>query len=212
MNQKGDSFTCPGYDDGYICHYNSLGEVGNDKTKCVRCLCPAEFLSIEYDTDRNDWVLDLDMKSGYSVDILIAENRCNPDTISPQECSDIELLSSQSKTVQSQHNWGFIFKEGVSYKLETSAKLDGFGVSEAMTFNYETSVSTGAVYTDSQTISSTQKCVAKPMTKVTCRYVAYQGEIVVGYKINWKNHAPTYGTYRGHGWTLRLESDAEDIE
>lgn len=211
MNEKGDSFTCPGYDDGYTCHYNSLGEVGNDKTQCVKCTCPVDFLSIEYEQDRADWVLDLNMASGYSVDILIAENRCNPDTVKPHQCSDIELQSSQSKTVQSQHSWGYIFKAGVTYSASASLKLEGFGVKTSESFTVEQSLSTGAVYTASETISSSQKCVAKPMTKVTCRYVAYEGEIEVEYTINWKNHAPTHGTYRGHGWTLRLETDAEKI-
>ena len=195
---RGDYFTCPGDDDGDWCHSNSLGTVGNDKASTIKCTCPVEFESIEYDTPREDWDLDLDWTSAVVIDELVVTNTCNP---AYTLCSDTTLSSTQSKTVKAEHNWGYVFKAGVSYTPGASASFIGVGDSEPITISAEVPQSNGGSYEIDQTVSSTRtKCVAKPMTKVNCKYFAYKGTIEVGYTIYWKNASPTRGTYRGQEW------------
>ena len=174
-----------------------MGTVGNDEASTIKCKCPVEFESIEYDTPQEDWVLDLDGASGIVMDELSVYNTCNPAFVS---CTDMTLSSTQSTTVKSQHNWGYVFKAGVSYTAGASASFMGFGASESITISAEVSQSNGGFYERDQTVSSTQNCVARPMTRVNCRYTAYKGTIEVGYTIYWKNAAPTRGTYSGEGW------------
>ena len=125
-------------------------------------------------------------------------NTCNPNYVNG--CTDRVGESSRSRTVTNQHNWGKVFRAGVSYTYGVEAAFKGVGASQSVTVNMEKEKSTGGFYETSQTVSSTQKCSAKPMTSVTCQYIAYQGTIEVGYTITWKNAAKTRGTYRGQGW------------
>merc|ERR1712046_57947 len=105
-----------------------------------------------------------------------------------------------------------IFKVAVSYSLEASAELEGFGMKESITFTAEESRSTGGSKTESVTVSSTADCVAAPKTQKTCEYIAYKGTISVGYTVHWTNGATTRGTYHGEGWTHRVDTDTIPIQ
>ena len=96
--------------------------------------------------------------------------------------------------VKSEHNWGTVFKAGVSYTEGASAEFMGFGGSESITVSVSVEQSTGGSYEKDQTVTSTESCIAKPMTRQTCQYIAYKGTIEVGYTIYWKNASPTRGT------------------
>ena len=175
-----------------------MGTVGNDETSTIKCSCPVEFESIEYDTPQADWVLDLDSNSAINMDQMIVTNTCNPAIIS--QCADLSQTSSESVTVKSVHNWGYVFKAGVSYTAGAKAEFMGFGASESITVSAEVSLSNGGSYEKDQTVTATETCIAKPMTRQTCQYIAYKGTIEVGYTIYWKNASPTRGTYKGQGW------------
>jgi len=207
-NASGDYFKCPGYDNGYWCHGNSLGSVGNDEASSITCKCPVEFLSIVYDTPQSDWDLDLD---GTSVQLihLTLENGCDPAVVG--DCPDQSYQWSESKTLTSERNWGNVFKKGVSYTENASASFEGFGVSESITMTAEESWSTGGSKSVSQTVSSTTPCVAPPKTRVNCQYMAYKGTIEIGYTIYWKNAEPSRGTYIGEGWKSDLIVTTEPL-
>ena len=113
--------------------------------------------------------------------------------------------------MKSQHNWGFIFKAGVSYKYGASAKVLGVGLDASVTWNVETSWSTGGFKEIDQAITSTQTCTAAPMTKVDCKYMAYKGRIEMGYTIYWKNASPTRGVYKGEGWKSVMETHVTNL-
>ena len=115
-------------------------------------------------------------------------------------CADTVKSWSDSTTLKSQHNWGHVFKAGVSYTETAKAEFEGFGVDSPVTFSVEESLSTGGFKEIDQTITSTETCTAKPMTRVDCKYMAYKGTIEVGYTIYWKNSTPTRGVYKGEGW------------
>ena len=80
----------------------------------------------------------------------------------------------------------------------------GVGGSESITIKAEASESSGGFYERDQTVTSTQSCVAGPMTRVTCQYVAYKGSINVGYTIHWTDGSTTRGEYKGQGWKSEL--------
>ena len=186
-----------------------MGTVGNDETSTIKCSCPVEFVSIEYDTPQADWVLDLDSSSAVLMDQITVTNTCNPAIVS--QCSDLTQSSTQSTTVKSVHNWGYVFKAGVSYTAGASAEFMGFGASESITVSAEVSQSNGGSYEKDQTVTSTETCIARPMTQETCQYIAYKGTIEVGYTIYWKNASPTRGTYKGQGWKSVLSSTTQQL-
>jgi len=107
---------------------------------------------------------------------------------------------SKTKTVTTEHNWSRVFEQGLSYTAEASAEFEGFGLSESVTMSVTESYSNGGSVTESQTLSSTTPCVASSHTWVICSYLAYRGEIKVGYTIHWKDGSTTRGTYKGQGW------------
>lgn len=148
-------------------------------------------------------MLSLDVNSAVHLHHLTATNPCNPAYVA---CTDVEHQSTESITLKSQHNWGHVFKAGVSYTAGASASFEGLGVNESITMSVEESWSTGGFKETDQTISSTQKCTAKPMTIVDCQYIAYKGSIEIGYTIYWKNSSPTRGVYKGVGWKSVLET------
>jgi len=203
---RGDHYTCPG--DRHWCFWNSLGKVGNDEASTITCKCPVKFLNIYYDTPPSDWDLDMD---GTSVQLhqLSITNDCDPDLVS--DCADQSYQWSESKTLTSEHNWGNVFKAGVSYTEEASASFKGFGVSEWITMTAEESWSTGGSKSVSQTVSSTTPCVAKPMTRVNCQYMAFKGKIEIGFTIEWENSEPSRGTYIGEGWKSDLITTEEPL-
>ena len=187
-----------------------MGRVGNNQASTIKCSCPVDFDRVEYDTPRQDWVLELDSASGIMLDEMTAYNPCDP-TIFGDSCSDVELQSSESTTVKVQHNWGNIIKAGVSYSATASAEFLGMGAKQTFTVSFEYSHTWGGFHEEDQTLSSTKTCIAKPMTSVTCQYVAYKGHIEVGYTIYWKNASPTRGTYKGEGWKMHLSTDTQKI-
>ena len=131
------------------------------------------------------------------VDEVTVYNPCNPAFTS---CGDFSHTSPKSLTVKTEDNWGYIFKAGVSYTAGASASLMGFSASEPITISAEEPQPNGGSYEKDQTLSATQSCVAKPMTRVICNYTAFKGTIEVGYTIHWKNASPSRGTYKGQGW------------
>ena len=136
-------------------------------------------------------------------------NPCNPSYING--CADRVGKSHRKREVINQHNWGTVFRAGVSYTYGVQASFKGVGASQEFTVNMEKEKSTGGSYTTSEEVSSTQICSARPMTSVTCQYIAYEGTIEVGYTITWKNAAKTRGTYRGKGWKSVLTQSVINI-
>ena len=186
-----------------------MGSVGNDEASTIKCSCPVEFESIEYDIPGEDWALDLDSNSAIIMDQMVVTNTCNPAYIA--ECPDLSQTSSESIAVKSQHNWGIVFKEGVSYTAGASAEFMGLGASESITVSVSVEEDTGGFYEQDQTVTSSENCIAKPMTRQTCQYIAYKGTIEVGYTIYWKNASPTRGTYKGQGWKSVLSSTTQQL-
>ena len=106
----------------------------------------------------------------------------------------------KTKTVTTQHTWSRVFEQGLSYTAEASASFEGMGLKESVTLSVKESFTNGGSITESETLSSTRPCVASAHTKVICTYMAYKGEISVGYTIHWKDGSTTKGTYKGEGW------------
>ena len=139
------------------------------------------------------------------VDEVTVYNPCNPAFTS---CRDFSHTPPKSLTVKTEDNWGYVFKAGVSYAAGASASLMGFGASEPITISAEVPQPNGGSYEKDLTLSATQSCVAKPMTRVTCNYKAFKGTIEVGYKVYWKNALAraTRGTYKGQGWKIVMST------
>ena len=106
----------------------------------------------------------------------------------------------KTKTVTTSHNWSKVFEQGLSYTAETSATFQGFGLKEPVTMLEKEFVTNGGSVTRSETLSSSRSCVAGSHTRVICTYMAYRGEINVGYTIHWKDGSTTRGRYEGQGW------------
>ena len=106
--------------------------------------------------------------------------------------------NSKTKTVTTEHNWSRVFEQGLSYSAEASAEFEGIGLKESVTMSVTESYSNGGSVTESETLS--RPCVASSHTKVICTYMAYRGEIKVGYTIHWKDGSTTRGQYKGEGW------------
>ena len=212
----------------------NLGTVGNDEASTIKCTCPVEFDGIEYDTPRSDWVLNFDQTSGVQLNQQVAINNCNPamDTnciliITKQitririsvyihntaysQCTDTSESWTDSLTLSTQHSWGYVFKAGVTYTEGASVEVDGVGAQSSVSFSVEESWSTGGSTTKTQTVTSTELCTAKPMTRVDCQYMAYKGSIEMGYTIYWKNASPTRGVYRGTGWKSVLHATTTNL-
>ena len=208
-DEGGNHFTCNGFNDGYWCYHNSLGTVGNDEASTIKCSCPVEFDRIVYDTPADQWVINRDAgATGVIIQEIILPNKCN--LADQSRCSSISLDTSLSITRKSYHNWGHIFKAGVTYSAEASASLEGLGVKESITISAEESISSGGSREQDQTISAQGKCVAPANSKATCRYMAYKGTVEVGYTIYWKNASPTRGKYIGAGWQHHFDYTVED--
>ena len=107
---------------------------------------------------------------------------------------------SKTKTVTTSHNWSRVFEQGASYSAEAGVSFEGIGLKESVTFTEKESFTNGGSVTESETLSSTRPCVASSHTMVICTYMAYRGEIKVGYTIHWKDGSTTRGNYKGEGW------------
>ena len=187
-----------------------MGTVGNDEASTIKCSCPVEFERIEYDTPTDQWVINRDAgATGVIIQEIILPNKCN--LADQSRCSSISLDPSLSITRKSYHNWGHIFKAGVTYSAEASASLEGLGVKESITISAEESISSGGSREQDQTISAQGKCIAPANSKATCRYMAYKGTVEVDYTIYWKNASPTRGKYIGAGWQHNFQYTVEDI-
>ena len=124
----------------------------------------------------------------------------------------MENESTQKDSFTTQHSWGRVFRAGASYTVGMELSFEGIGgASQSFTVSKEREESTGGMYQRSQEVSFTQKCTAKPMTRVTCQFIARQGTIEVGYTIYWKNGRKTRGTYRGQGWKSELTQSTVNI-
>ena len=144
------------------------------------------------------------------MDEKIVDNTCNPRLTNG--CTDYLGESTVTETFTSQHSWGKVFRAGASYTVGMEVSFEGFGgASQSVTVSEEQEKSTGGFYETSQEVSFTQKCSAKPMTRVTCQFLAYKGTIEVGYTIYWKNGGKTRGTYRGKGWKSALNQSTVNI-
>jgi len=208
----GDHFTCPGLDNGNWCHHSSLGYVGNDEATTISCTCPVDFDYIEYDVPQDQWdSIGTDTSApARQIDKIELVNSCNLD---PDRCSDtmLTLDPTRSITTSSSHNWGHIFKAGVSYTAGASASFEGMGIEESITISADTEDSEGGSHEKTETMSATGSCKAPPNSKAHCLYMAYQTEIKVGYTIHWKNSSPTRGTYQAVGWYQRFTNNIEDL-
>jgi len=203
----GDEFTCPGGTriGGNWCHHNSLGRVGNDEATTIECTCPVEFDRIEYDDPKG--FLDLEMEStGIQIDEHIVENPCPyEEKMWPLMCSKQTYSTSEAITKVTQHSWGRMIKNGVTFTGSFGFKVEGVGkFSATVAYNHEETQSYGGSYSDSVTITNNKICSAMPGTTVRCLYMAYRGTIEMGYTIFWKNATPTRGTYYGEGWKSKL--------
>ena|ERR1712176_71636 len=99
-----------------------------------------------------------------------------------------------------------MFEVGVTYSAEIGLEIEGVSAKTTVT-NHETQRTTvGHSYQNSQTVSAGMACVAKPMTEVTCRYLAFKGQVTVGYTIHWKDGTTTRGVYKGEGWQRDVKS------
>ena len=198
-------FQCPGYDDGHWCHLFDLGEVGNDQASAVRCTCPVEFLSIEYDIPRADWIKNVDENaSPVKLTQVSVENDCNPAEMA--SCSDQQIEFNESFEKEAEHNWSVGFSEGVTITSEASIDFGevGFSAGVSVSYSFEANQSAGWSDSTAQTIQTDVPCVAPPMTTVTCDVFAYEATIEVGYTLYWKNMAPTRGIYKAKGHIVRM--------
>ena len=179
-----------------------MGYVSNDEASSIKCTCPVEFDRIVYDIPTDQWVLDLDYNTGVAVEEIRVPNECNLDDIT--QCADASVTPTISISKRTEHNWGNIFKAGVSYTAEASATFEGFGAKESITISAEASRSTGGSYAEDVTYTATTSCTAPPNSVTTCRYMVYKGTIEVGYTVYWRNASPTYGAYKGQGWRIEM--------
>ena len=102
-----------------------------------------------------------------------------------------------------------MFEVGVTYSAEIGLEVEGESGQFSVT-NFETQHTTvGHSFQNSQTVSAGVPCVAKPMTKVTCQYLASKGTVSVGYTIHWKDGTTTRGDYEGEGWKRDVKSSIE---
>jgi len=210
-NKKGNHFRCSGSEAEYWCRYNDLGKVGNNKASTITCECPVEFDSIKYDNENEQYIPDIQSSPSLTIHTMIIQNDCDPDIQGENVCADVKQTTTQTIEVKTQHDWGQIFKAGVTYSKSTEATLFGFGFSST-SFTFDTEISSGGLREFTETLGSTQECVAKPMTRAICRYVAYKGEIEENYTIYWKNASPTRGKYKGTGWVVQLHYSAEALD
>ena len=175
----------------------------------------------------------MDGRTKVDIDTVVVTNTCNPDILGPNRCSDMSATSSkvgfqiylisqklkindeliwnpfQSRTMATGHTWSKMFEVGVTYSAEIGLEIEGVGAKTSVT-NHETQRTTvGHSYQNSQTVSASATCVAKPMTKQTCRYFAWKGQVTVGYTIHWKDGTTTQGTYRGEGWRRDVDASTQ---
>ena len=111
--------------------------------------------------------------------------------------------------MKSQHNWGYVFKRGVSYTASAEASFEGIGGSRSITFTAEESFSNGGFKEVDQIIEDSVTCIAKPMTEVVCTTFAHPIEITMKYTIYWKNSTPTRGVYTGSAWKSDFKKETK---
>ena len=188
-----------------------MGKVGNDRASSITCSCPLDIDRITYDSPRDKWKLQFDDSKAINIDEIQLTNNC--DSRNSEICSDDETNSEREISVTTQHNWGTIFKAGVSYTATASVELEGIGGMEtSYTTSFETEKQTGGSHETGKTIKSSLKCVAKPGTKKTCRQLALKGVVEMGYTIWWTNGRSTKGKYIGEGWKLQTITNSEVIK
>ena len=194
--ETGDYFKCSGLDNGHWCR--GFNYVGDDEASSIKCTCPVDFERIVYDIPQNQWgsIIQHDQQASTTrveVDRIRLPNKCN---LGGDRCNDPSLNvqedPKESITMESTHNWGHIFKAGVSYTAGVSVKLGGFRMNESITISAEETSSTGGSKTVKQTIEASGTCTAPPNAVAYCTYFAYQSTIKVGYTIFWKNSSPSF--------------------
>ena len=127
-----------------------------------------------------------------------------PDSANSQ-CSDIVETFSVATTMTTKHDWGPIFKKGVSYEPTDSIYVRGYKISRH--FNLE-NASNGTFEEEKEDIIFTENCIAYPMSEVNCRIMVYKTTIEQRYTIYWKNSSPTRGIYKFEGWHKDVERTA----
>jgi len=207
--ERGDHFTCPGLDNGNWCHHGSLGYVGNDEASSIKCTCPVEFDHMVYDTSPDQWSSILKKEPGIEFDQITVTNKCD---LGAERCHENHHQDpTKTITKTSTHNWGHIFKVGVSYTAEAGATVEGLGLKESITFSAEETSSTGGSYSTTETYTASGTCVAEPNSVATCTYFAYKTKLKVGYTIYWKNASPTHGTYEADAWITDYTRDVQEL-
>ena len=62
-----------------MCNHSNLGTVGNDQASTIKCTCPVEIDRIEYDTLKQNWILELkDDPESSQLNLQTVINNCNP--------------------------------------------------------------------------------------------------------------------------------------
>ena len=102
-----------------------------------------------------------------------------------------------------------MFEVGMTYSTEIGLEVDGLSGKTTVTKHDTQRTTVGHSFQDSQTVSASVSCVAKPMTKVTCQYIAFKGTVSVGYTIHWKDGTTTRGIYEGEGWRRDVKTSTE---
>ena len=117
----------------------------------------------------------------------------------------INLFKTKYKTtvVSSTHTWSKVYEKGVTNSAEGGVTFKGIGFKKTIVTNDKNANGKGGSHTQTLKLGSNVPCVALPYTAVSCIYMAYKGEIEVGYTIHWKNGSQTKGVYQGEGWNLK---------
>ena len=202
---KSAMFKCPGFDDGHWCHHFDLGKVGNDQASAIRCTCPIRFLSIEYDIPQAYWAATVNESSKVLLNTITVANQCNPAEVN--NCPNEEADNIETITETFQHSWSNVFSVGVTYSEGASVTLGAGDLAFGSTgagLSFQDSQSPGGFVEIDQTVESLDKCIATPMTSVTCKFFFYEATIEVGYTMYWKNSPSTRGTYKARGNVIRM--------
>ena len=112
-----------------------MGVVGNDEASAVKCTCPVEFVSIEYDTLPANWSPIKNEASKSLKNEITVVNQCDP--AKAEYCPNEEEDHRESITKKFQHNWSNVFSMGLTYTEKASVKLGIFGAEESISLSIQ---------------------------------------------------------------------------
>ena len=131
-------------------------------------------------------------------------------------CRDRKLIPTKAFTLETEDDWGFLFKRGVTYL--GNIFLDGISAFPDFDSYYKVNLAPNQdnpPFKKNNYFTLSQYCIAKPMQSVTCKYIAYKASIEVGYTVNWKNASPKWlqsrGTYKGKGWKIVMHETVNSL-